>query len=124
MPCKRNCSATETNRYVGDYYVMVNDEVRKVRIYTAPYRFDSLDVPGRIRVEGVRFSEKFNNVFRKFTYMVLDESKIRMRDYLEQLKQEHNPEDAERIRRMERKLNAVPDYRRLRGRMSLTFYTK
>ena len=110
--------------YVGDYYVMVNDEVRKVPIYTAPYRFDSLDVPGRIRVEGVRFSEKFNNVFRKFTYTVLDESKIRMQTYLEQQKQENNPEDAERIRRMERKLNALPDYRHLRGRMSLAFYTK
>lgn len=110
--------------YVGDYYAIVNDEVRKVPIYTAPYRSDSLDVPGRIKVEGVHFSEKFNNVFRKFTYTVLDESKMRMRDYLEKLKQENKPEDAERIRRMERQLNALHDYRLLRGSMSLYFYTK
>ena len=110
--------------YVGDYYVIVNDEVRKVPVYTAPYRPDSLELPGRIKVEGVNFSEKFNNVFRKFTYTILDEYKIKMREDLEKLKQENKPENAKRIHRMEQRLKVMTDYLFLRGSMSLDFYTK
>lgn len=110
--------------YVGEYYVLVEEKVSKVPIYTSPMSEIGLGLSGRIAVQGFNFDAKFNNVFWNYTYKKENDYKTEFRKKLEVLKQENNPENAEIIRRMERRVSALRDYWLLHGSMFLVFYTK
>ena len=113
-----------TDLFVGEYYAIVEGKVCKVPIYTSPTTENGCDLSDRMAVDGFNFDTKINNVFRNYTYKKENRYKTEVREQIETLKRENNPADAEKIRRMERKVNAMRDCWFLHGSMSLAFYTK
>jgi|GEM_PF-5513311 len=113
-----------TDLFVGEYYAIVEGDVRKVPIYTSPKTENGCDLSDRLAVDGFNFDTKFSNVFSHYTYKKENRYKTEVREQIETLKRKNDPADAEKIRRMELKINTMRDYWFLHGSMSLAFYTK
>lgn len=109
--------------YVGDYFAVVDGDVRKVPVFTSPEATKTQASPSRKAVEGYDFGAKFNSVFWKYTYQVENDIKLSFREKLVQLELENKPEDAELISRMKRRLSTMYDYSTIHGRIKLNFYT-
>ena len=113
-----------TDLFVGEYYAIVEEEVRKVPVYTSPKVDSGHDLSIRIAIRGFNFDTKFNNVFRKYTCKEENSYKTMVREKLEALKKKNNEEDADEVSRMERRLSSMKDYWTIHGCMALEFYTK
>jgi hypothetical protein len=113
-----------TDLFVGEYYAIVEEEVRKVPVYTSPKVDSGHDLSNRIAIRGFNLDTKFNNVFRKYTYKEENSYKTMVREKLEALKKKNNEEDANEVSRMERRLSSMKDYWTIHGCMALEFYTK
>lgn len=113
-----------TDLFVGEYYAIVEEEVRKVPVYTSPKVDSGHDLSIRIAIRGFNFDTKFNNVFRKYTYKEENSYKTMVREKLEAMKKKNNEEDADEVARMERRLSSMKDYWTMHGCMALEFYTK
>lgn len=110
--------------FVGEYYAIVEEEVRKVPVYTTPKVDSGHDLSNRIAIRGFDFDTKFNNVFWKYTYKEENSYKTTVREKLEAMKKKNNEEDADEVARMERRLSSMKDYWTIHGCMALEFYTK
>ncbi len=110
--------------FVGEYYAIVEGEVRKVPIYTSPKTENDYELSDRIAVDGFSFDAKFNHVFWNYTYKKENSFKTEVREKLEALKKENNVENEDDVARMERRLSSMKDYWTMHGCMALEFYTK